>query len=219
VEFGPVCKNAIERDIIVNTIHCGAEADGISGGWKDGAALADGRFLTINHNAQVANIKAPQDREIAELNAKLNATYLPFGAHGEAGKRRQAVQDQNAAQAPAPASVVASRAKAKASANYANSSWDLIDALDGKEIAFKDLKDDDLPEELRGLEPEKQQAVLAEKKAERAQLKARLLELSAEREKAVAAEKQKLESKTLDRAVTATVRNQAARKAFKFGQQ
>ncbi len=140
VNFGPVCKTAIARDIIINTIHCGTEADGIQGGWKDGATLADGRFLTINHNAQVANITAPQDREIAEVNAKLNATYIAFGAHGVEGKRRQEAQDLNAAQAPAAPSVVAARAKTKASANYANASWDLIDALQEKEIALKDLK-------------------------------------------------------------------------------
>ncbi len=71
---------------------------------------------------------------------------------------------------------------------------------------------------MRGIEPEKRQAIIDEKKAERAQLQTRLLELSAEREKAVAAQKQDSETATLDRAVTATIRKQAAGKAFKFGQ-
>jgi len=47
-------KSAIAAGVIVNTIHCGSEQAGISGGWKNGAMLADGKFLTIDHNRAVA---------------------------------------------------------------------------------------------------------------------------------------------------------------------
>jgi len=70
---GPVnhaksCKDAIERGIIVNTIHCGDLAAGVNGKWKDGATLADGKFMTIDTNAQIVHVDAPQDKEIATLN-------------------------------------------------------------------------------------------------------------------------------------------------------
>ena len=217
VKYSASCKDAIKRGIIVNTIHCGSEAEGIKGKWKDGAVLADGRFLTIDHNAQVANVTAPQDKEIAELNVKLNTTYLAYGRAGAEGKMRQETQDANAKMAPAPATVQAARAKTKASSNYSNSQWDLIDAVKEKKADVAKLKDEELPEELRQVEPAKRAAVVAEKSAEREQLQKQLLALSTEREKFVAQQmKQPAEAKTLDKAVTSAVREQAAKKAFVF---
>lgn len=217
VKYNDACKAAVERGIIVNTIHCGPEAAGIQGKWKDGAALADGRFLIIDHNAAVVNVVAPQDKEIAELNAKLNSTYLAYGSAGAEGKVRQEAQDKNAAQAPAPATVTAARAKTKASANYSNAEWDLIDAVKQKKADLAKLKDEELPKELRKVEPAKRAVFVAEKSAERDELQKRLLGLSTEREKFVAQQiKEQTATKTLDQAVTSAVREQAAKKAFVF---
>jgi hypothetical protein len=77
VDYKEACKSAVAKGIIVNTIHCGSEREGINGKWKDGAVLADGRYLSIDHNRQVVHIVAPQDRQIAELGARLNQTYVP----------------------------------------------------------------------------------------------------------------------------------------------
>ena len=217
VKYSAACKAAIEHGIVVNTIHCGSEADGINGKWKDGAALADGRFLVIDHNAAVVNVVAPQDKEIAELNAKLNSTYLGYGRAGAEGKTRQEAQDKNAAQAPAPATVTAARAKTKASANYSNSEWDLIDAVKEKKADIAKLKDEELPEEVRKVAPAKRAAFVAEKSAERDDLQKQLLSLSTQREKFVAKQmKEQTATKTLDKAVTSAVREQAAKKSFVF---
>lgn len=217
VKYQESCKAAIERGIVVNTIHCGSEAEGIKGQWRDGAALADGRFLVIDHNAQVANVVAPQDKEIAELNVKLNTTYFAYGRRGGEGKARQEAQDANAAAAPAPASVTAARIRTKASSNYTNSEWDLIDAVKEKKADLSKLKDEELPKELRDLAPEKRAEFVAEKSAEREELQKRLVTLSTEREKFVAQQaKQPTDAKTLDQAVTTAVREQAAKKAFVF---
>jgi len=44
VNYSESCKAAIAKGIIVNTIHCGTEREGIEGKWKDGAQLADGKY-------------------------------------------------------------------------------------------------------------------------------------------------------------------------------
>src|SRR5215213_3468269 len=41
VSYADACKAAISKGIMVNTIHCGTEAEGVSTKWKDGATLAD----------------------------------------------------------------------------------------------------------------------------------------------------------------------------------
>ncbi|MFW6114484.1 MAG: vWA domain-containing protein, partial [bacterium] len=88
VDYREACKNAIEKGIIVNTIHCG---NGIPTDWRDGALLADGKAMNINQNATVAYMEAPQDKDISELSTKLNHTYVAYGDRGRAAERNQVV--------------------------------------------------------------------------------------------------------------------------------
>jgi hypothetical protein len=159
------CKAAIARGIMVNTIHCGSSSDGISGGWKDGAALADGRFLNIDQNSQVVEVAAPQDKQIAELNVKLNDTYVAYGAEGQQRVEMQSVNDANSSSISV--ANLSARARSKASAFYRNSTWDLVDAVKDDAEALDKVEESDLPEELRKLSKEERQAYIAEKKAER----------------------------------------------------
>src|SRR4051794_14055496 len=53
VDFRTTCRAAIERGIVVNTIFCGPNSEGAQTGWKDGAVLADGRYLSIDQNRRV----------------------------------------------------------------------------------------------------------------------------------------------------------------------
>lgn len=217
VPFAESCKTAVERGIIVNTIHCGPQQVGASSGWMDGAKLADGKFTSIDTNAAIAHIDAPQDKKIAELNVKLNKTYLGYGAAGAAGKARQEAQDLNAASAPAPSAVTAARVKTKASANYSNSTWDVLDAVKEKKLDLAKAKESELPEELRKVAPGQRAAFVAEKQKERDELQGQLRELSEEREKFVATkQKEAGKDQRLDQAVAGAVREQAAKKAFVF---
>jgi hypothetical protein len=217
VKYTVACKAAISKGIIVNTIHCGPESEGISGMWKDAAAMSDGRFLIINHNAQVAAIPAPQDKDIAELNTKLNTTYVAYGAKGADGKSRQMVQDANAAAAPAAPEVMAKRAASKASANYSNSGWDLVDRAKEKDFDITKVTVAELPEEMRKLSAEERKSYVEKKRTEREELQKKLSTLAVERDKYVA-EKQKELSKdpTLASAVTTAVREQAEKKGVSF---
>lgn len=217
VNYKTSCKSAIEKGIIVNTIHCGDEQAGIQGMWKDAASMSDGRFLIINHNAVAVSIPAPQDKPIAELNAKLNDTYIAYGAKGGEGKQRQVAQDANALAAPAASEVVAKRAYSKASGNYTNATWDLVDRAKEKDFDLKKLAESELPEEMKKMTPEERVAHLDKKKAERAELQKQLKSLAEEREKYIA-EKSKSEAKesTLGKAVGTAIREQAAKKGVTF---
>ncbi len=96
VKFQDSCKEAITRGILVNTIHCGDEQTGSSTGWRDGALLAEGRFMFIDQDRAVVHFKAPQDEEISRLGVELNKTYIGYGALGREGLARQTKQDDNA---------------------------------------------------------------------------------------------------------------------------
>lgn len=213
------CQKAVSEGVIVNTIHCGNEQAGISGGWKAGALLADGKFLIIDHNSAVVHVEAPQDAEIVKLNEELNKTYIAYGAAGEKRLMEQAAQDSNAAKAPAASGAEVQRALSKASVNYHNSSWDLVDASKEKGFAWDKLKDEELPEEMRKLDEDGRKKFVAERKAEREAIATRIQQLNKERQAFVEVKLKELgdgEADTLDKVMVSTVREQATKKGYQF---
>ena len=217
VDAKAACQAAVTRGIMVNTIHCGNNSAGVSGGWQDGAALADGRFLNIDQNSQVVEIAAPQDKQIAELNSKLNDTYVAYGTEGQSRALMQAANDANSN--GISAANLSSRALSKASSFYRNSSWDLVDAVKDNGKALDKLKDSELPEELRGMSKEERVKYLADKQAERDKIQADIKALCVARDSYVAEERKKLSvdgGDTLGAAMVSAIRAQAASRNFSY---
>ncbi|MBL9116091.1 MAG: VWA domain-containing protein [Verrucomicrobiaceae bacterium] len=215
---GPVnpdesCRLSIQKGIVVNTVHCGDETVGVNTGWRKGAALAEGKHLNINQDKAVVHVDAPQDKEISQLSIELNNTYIIYGAKGNDGLANQAAQDKNAAMAPAAGSMV-QRAISKASANYSNTGWDLVDATKRAKMKLEDVKSDELPEEMRKLKPEERQAFVDKKHEERLKIQARIQELNEARRKYVADKlKESGNVDTLDTAMASAIREQATTRA------
>ena len=179
VDYHVSCKEAITRGIIVNTVHCGDHATGISQGWKDGSRLADGSYTSIDQNRAVSQAAAPQDAEIRKLNTALNGTYVPFGARGRQGLELQSGQDRNAEEAR-DGSIV-ERARTKSSLLYRNATWDLVDALEQDKVDLEKLDREKLPPALQKLTTQERKAYLKGKAAERRKLKQRIQNLYDER--------------------------------------
>jgi hypothetical protein len=212
------CKEAITKGLIVNTIHCGGEQAGISGGWKSGAMLADGKFMIIDQNQAVVHVEAPQDSKIVELNAKLNETYIPIGKKGAERVSEQFAQDANATEKKESGAEV-QRAVSKASSNYWNANWDLVDASKTKDFKWENIKKDELPEEMQALDLEGRKKYVAEQKAKREALSEKIQALNKERGEFVENKLKEMGENTddtLDKVMVGTVREQAARKGYKF---
>lgn len=208
---------AKNKGITVNTIHAGGYDEGAQGGWKEGALIAGGNYMSIDHNHQVAHIVAPQDQKIAELNARLNQTYIPYGAEGAAAAERQAEQD--AKNSGVSLGLLAQRVKSKVSALYDNSSWDLVDALESGAVKLDEVKPAALPEPMRDMDKKEQEKFIAARAEERKQLQAQIEELSNARDAYVAAEEAraaKPAAPTVSEALTAAVRAEGAKKEFDF---
>jgi len=220
VKVEEAVKDAIAQGVIVNTIHCGDEKTGVAGGWKQGAMLADGKFLTINHNEAVVHIEAPQDAEIVKLNTHLNKTYIAYGQIGAAKKHDQMAQDANAAKEASSGAAI-QRAVTKGSVNYCNTAWDLVDAAKQKNFDITKIDQKDLPKEMQGMSTDECKVYVAKKSKERAVIQTQILELNKKRIVYVA-EKRKEHAekdgvKTLDEVVAQTVRAQAEKQGYQFG--
>ena len=217
VPYAEAIAAAKTRGIVVNTIHAGDHQTGVNSGWQHGSVLAGGSYMSIDHNQAVVHVKAPQDQEIARLNASLNATYVPYGPQGSAGVARQTEQDIKTEEVSP--GLLAQRATAKSSALYDNAGWDLVDAADADPVMLESVAPEALPAPMQDMDPEERKAYVAGKAAERAAIQSRIADLAKERE-AYVAEKRRADAAgsadTLEDALTGTVRKQAEAKHFSF---
>ena len=221
VDYKQSCRDAIAKGIIVNTIHCGTEAEGKSTGWPDGAKLADGQALNIDQNRAVVAIKAPQDEEIVRLSSELNKTYIAYGKVGVESQTRQKEQDAlAAAPAAAAAGATVERSLSKAQSVYQNATWDLVDATKENKVKLEDVAEQEPPENMKKMTPDERKAYVAEQTKKRGELQKQITDLGAQRDKYVA-EKRREEAAggadTLDAAMLKAVREQIAKKEFEVG--
>ena len=218
VDYRKACKAAITKGIVVNTIFCGPHETGVRTQWKDGAVLADGTYINIDQDRRTVHIEAPQDKEIARLGAELNKTYVRFGTLGKAGAKRQEAQDENAYVLAGTGACV-QRAVSKASGQYRNYAWDLVDALKEGKVKLEDVKDKDLPEEMRKMSLKERRAYVEAKLKERQKMQERISELNDACKKFVAEKMKQLSEKgedTFDVALIKALREQAEKKSFEL---
>ena len=218
VDARQACKDALAKRVVVNTIHCGTRNQGISGSWHDGAALAEGKFMVIDQDKAVAHIDAPQDKAISDLSLQLNKTYLGYGKTWADSAEKQTRADSDA-EANSAAGAQVSRAVTKASSNYCNGSWDLVDAMREKKTDPTKIPDTELPAEMRELTPEARVAFIEKAARSRAAIQTQIVELNNQREAHVAAALKKQAapgSLTFDEALIETTRAQAAALGYHF---
>jgi hypothetical protein len=219
VNYQEAVKLASKAGISINTIHAGGYQQGIANGWQSAAILAGGDYMSIDANQQVVHIAAPQDIKIAELNAQLNQTYVPYGIKGADKFERQMEQDVQSSNISA--GLLVKRAKSKSSSFYNNSSWDLVDALNEGEVDEEELvqfEDEALPEPMQGLSSREKLDYVHEKAAARKLIKQEISELSRSRAAYVAQIKrdQVAASPSISDALTNAVKKQARQKNFIF---
>lgn len=215
VDYKEACKKSVKNGIVVNTIFCGNYDEGVQTMWKEGADISDGKYMNIDHNAEIVHIEAPQDDEIIKLGQELNKTYIAFGNYGKEKKDLQAEQDANSISLSNE--VMVQRSVTKSGGHYKNSTWDLVDAKKEGTIKIEELKDEELPDEMKKMSVPERKSYLDKKEKERSQIQDKINKLNDERSKYVA--KKMLENKndnTLDAIMIKTIREQAKQKNYKF---
>ncbi|MFT4762712.1 MAG: hypothetical protein ACI9XO_000852 [Paraglaciecola sp.] len=177
VNYREVVKIAKQRDILINTIFCGPQEQGIALQWQSGAVLAGGEFASIDHNAQTIYVESPYDKEISKLNEELNDTYISYGNEGKTRKENMQRQDANASSYSLANTV--ERAAFKSSKSYSNEKWDLVDAYKKDKKVL--TKSENLPTEFFNLNMDSIVLVIEEKTAERSQINAQIQNLNSQR--------------------------------------
>tara|TARA_R110002111_G_scaffold2230_2_gene14645 strand:+ start:23630 stop:24799 length:1170 start_codon:yes stop_codon:yes gene_type:complete len=213
VSYKEASKLAHNRDVTVNTIFCGDYDQGISISWKDGADLTHGNYMAINHNEATVHIASPYDDKILELNEKLNKTYVAYGSVGRKKMEMQAEQDSNAMSYNKANAV--SRTVSKSSRLYKNSSWDLVDAEKEEDFSYEDLKQSELPIELKGKSKAEIKSYVEAQSKTRIKLQDEIAALNLKRRDYVAKQNTNA-SNSLENAMLKALKTQAEKKNYKW---
>ncbi len=213
VSYIEAAKQARRNDVSVNTIFCGDYNQGIETYWKDGADLAHGDYMAINHNQATVHIVSPYDSQILDLNRRLNSTYVAYGYLGRNKMTMQAEQDDNA-ESYSKANAV-SRTVSKSSHLYKNSSWDLVDAEQEESFKYEDLKERDLPKELKGKTKSEIKNYISKKREERNRINTEIQSLNAKRKIYIQSQKKDSEN-NLENAMIKAIKSQAKAKNYKW---
>ena len=161
--YQKACQEAKSKAVIINTIFCGNQTQGINLEWNTGAVLGLGDYHNIDHNQVAVHFKSPYDAEINRLNSLLNDTYIFFGKKGQGMLENMKRQDVNANLYGAANS--AKRSIFKSKSQYDNSTWDLVDAYKQDKSIIKSAGK--LPSQYKGMSPKELELLVEEKLAER----------------------------------------------------
>jgi Mg-chelatase subunit ChlD len=220
VRYAESCRLATERDIIINTIQCGAEAE-TTPIWRRIAGLAEGRFFQVAQAGSAVLYDTPFDDRIAALSAELDATRIYYGDKAQiaamAERKREADTIYEAAAPAAVAKRTIFNAGKAGSKNFLGSQELVADVASGR-VDMTAVKPEELPENLQAMSPAERRAYVAQKAAERQGLQEQIAELGQKRQAFIEA-KVKEEGggeKSLDAKIYRCIKVQAAEKEIRY---
>lgn len=216
-KYQDICKATISKGIMINSIYCGNPADNLAPAWKEVSTLADGHFACIDQNNGTIVITTPFDDELTKLSAAINTTYIAYGELGAEGKANQTMQDANAASLNS--AVAAQRCATKGGAMYYNGQWDLVDACKDNAVKIEEVKDADLPDNMKKMTLDERKAFVKEMTDQRAGMQTQIGDLNVKRQVFVEAEMKKQATnndQAFDSVLRKAIRAQAAAKGFTF---
>lgn len=216
VKYPEVMRMARERGIVVNAVQAGGARD-TERVWREIAQLGNGRYIPIPQDGgHLVVIETPYDVEIIELQNKINGTVIPYGPRerrGEVERKTRQVTAAPVAVATEMAGYLSRNAAASSGAAITGGGDLLNDVATGRQ-KLAQVKKDELPEDMRKLNPAELQDHVEKQIEVRARYNEQMARLVRQRDQYVL-EKEKSAPKSpadsFDRAVADTLNAQIKR--------
>jgi len=222
VKFPETCKLAAAAGIFINSIQCGTEGD-TEPIWREIAMKAEGRYFRVEQSGGAILAATPFDTKLADLAKDLDATRVFYGAHEEIAK--QAVRRTNAAAiyASASSAALAQRCVFNGSSagtwNLNGGAKELVDDCANSRVKLAEIKETELPDELKKLSVADREKFVNERAARRTEIQQQITELSAKRQAHLAEQLKKATENgksNLDLPIYDCVKAQAGKKGIHY---
>jgi Mg-chelatase subunit ChlD len=214
VKYPVTCKKAVEKDIIINSIQCGNNAE-CRKAWEDICHKAEGTYVQIPADGgAVQTVATPFDKRLHEINSEMARTTLVYGS----AEQQRADSAKNTAATGLAPGEGAERAAFNAKGGQA-ASYDLLDNIKKGKVKLEDLKEDELPQELRKLTLKERKEHLDKVDKRRTELNKEALELDKKRSDYIAkklAEAKDSGKNVFDNEVLQLLRKQAKKQNIEY---
>lgn len=210
-KYPKVLKRAAEDNITVNAIQAGGDPD-TTKIWREIAQLGHGRYIAIPQDGgSITVIETPFDHDIIILQQKIDKTVMPYGNR----EKQDELQGKMETKAMAPASVQVDNSryysKKGGVKEVVTGGGDLIADIKNGSQQLDTIKDEELPDDMKGKSSVEKKALLDKQTQERTQLEEKMAELVKSRDDFVAkkqSEEAPANEDSFDKAVEETLRNQ-----------
>ena len=217
VKYPVTCQEAVKKDIIINTVQCGSLPE-TTPDWQKIASLGEGRYTAIAETGGIAVIDSPMDKKLAELNAAIGKTLVPYGKVEEQDEvRSKQALAETAFAAPASAPAASDRLFYNVNTNKAvQGDHELVADYENDPNVLKKVAQKDLPDPLRNKTPAEIEAYLKQQQAARSDLQKQIGELGRQREEYLAGERKKQAGNkdAFDEEVAKILREEAGKKGL-----
>lgn len=222
VKYPAVCEMAVKKDLIINTVQCGAMGATTSI-WKKIAKLAEGEYVAIQQSGGVVSITSPYDEAISKCNSRLGGTVCVYGSAWE----QKSAFNKNSLALSAPTEAAADRIafNAKQKLNGASSykvitgDQDLVALFEENKLEWAKVDEKKLPEHLKKMSQKGREEYLQKQITERRAVQSELDDLLKKRQTFLLAEKKRLaeagKGDGFDAKVGEIIQAQAARKGLR----
>ena len=224
VKYTDTCKLAVARDIIINTVQCGRDAE-CTRYWKDICRLAEGSFVQIDQQGgPIVTVATPYDKDLGDINRELTKGTLVYGApmtQATAKNKRDAVLGGGVGGGGLAPAAAADRAAFNARVNAGGNSYDLLTNIKNGTVKLESLKKEELPPELQKLNLAEQKAYLENLGQRRKELSEKAIDLDKKRTEFIT-KKQAEDTKSTNRdsfdgQVLQILQRQAGRVELRYG--
>ncbi len=207
-----VLEKAVRKGLVINALQCGADS-ATTLAFTKVARLGEGRFMPVAQDGGVVAMATPFDERLAAASGKLEGTLLAYGAGGKAARADMALAASVRGMAAAPAA--AERAVYKAREGF-SSDKDLSRAVAENKVDLAKLKEEELPEDLRGLSLEQKRARLEKVEADRKALREEVAALETRRAAWLKKEMADRPADSFDAKLVDSLKAQAAKKGIRY---
>ena len=181
IKYTESCKVAAKKGITINTIKLGNACREAIPHFKAMASCTNGEFLMLDQNAQDYVVATPYDDEINRLSRNIDDTRMYYGTNEEREvnyiKKAKSMEVYDTGSSTANSSRAGYK-QSKAGQKVAYGSQEIISDYDNGKLELDKIKDEKLPENLKGKTLEEKELLVKEmsdkRKADNKKLKALL---------------------------------------------
>lgn len=178
VKYEISCKEALDKNILINTIQCGTMAD-CTPIWQEIAKKGEGEYVQIGQQGDMVAVTTPFDEKIAALTRELNATVIGYGSR----ELRSEVSEKLRSAGSSSFAVQADRAtfNAFSGGRAVQGAGDLVYEVSENGMDLSRLKDEELPENMKNMSADERQEYLNSQIAKRKIINEKISDLGRQR--------------------------------------